>query len=136
MICPHCNCILETVVDHDLPSQHCPGCAGTWISGRSLHTMLAKSNDSARIEQIFNSLVDIDFRASRRRCPSCADRNLKMVIIDNTELDFCSSCKGVFFDPGEIESVLPSIGGAATESEQSSNQSGFWSSLKRLLDTN
>jgi Zn-finger nucleic acid-binding protein len=136
MICPHCNCILETVVDNDLPTQHCPCCSGTWISGRALHAMLARSDDSDRIEQIFNSIIDLDFRDSRRRCPSCANRNLKVVDIDGTDLDFCSSCKGVFFDPGEVESVLPAIGAVAAESGQAAHQSGFWSSLKRLLDRN
>jgi len=135
MICPHCNCILETVVDSDLPTHRCPCCSGTWISGRALHAMLARSNDSARIEQIFDSIIDLDFRDSRRRCPSCADRKLKVVVIDRTELDFCSSCKGVFFDPGEVESVLPAIGGAAEKTE-GAQQSGFWASLKRLLDRN
>jgi Zn-finger nucleic acid-binding protein len=136
MICPHCNCILETVVDSDLPTHHCPCCSGTWISGRALHAMLARSNDSASIEKIFNSLIDLDFRESRRLCPSCANRKLKVVVIDRTELDFCSSCKGVFFDPGEVESVLPAIGGVATKPGQAAKQSGFWSSLKRLLDRN
>jgi Zn-finger nucleic acid-binding protein len=136
MICPHCNSILETVVDSELPAHTCPGCSGTWISGRALHAMLAESNDSARIEQIFNSIMDLDFRESRRRCPSCANRNLKVVVIENTELDFCSSCKGVFFDPGEVESVLPAIGNAAEEPGQAAHQSGFWSSLMRLLDNN
>jgi len=139
MICPHCNCSLEIVADRDLPIHNCPGCSGTWISGRSLHAMLAKSNDSESIEQILDSILDLDYRGSRRQCPSCAGRYLKVVVIEGTELDFCASCKGVFFDLGELERVLPTVAsraGNAGRSGQSAGQGGFWSSLKRMLDAN
>lgn len=139
MICPHCNRSLELVADRDLPVHHCPVCSGTWISGRSLHAMLARSNNSASIEQILDSILDLDFRESHRQCPSCAGRYLKVVVIEATELDFCSSCKGVFFDPGELERVLPGVasqGGKSEKYEHSADQGGFWSSLRRMLDAN
>jgi Zn-finger nucleic acid-binding protein len=139
MICPHCNCNLESVADRDLPVYNCPGCSGTWISGRSLHAMLAKSSDSASIEQILNSILNLDYQQSRRQCPACAGRYLKVVVIETTELDFCSSCKGLFFDPGELERVLPTVvsqGGKPARSGQDESQRGFWSSLKRMLDAN
>ena len=101
--------------------------------------MLAKSSDSASIERIFNSILKLDYRQSRRQCPACAGRYLKVVVIEATELDFCSSCKGVFFDPGELERVLPTVasqGGKPGKSRQSSGKGGFWSSLKRMLDDN
>lgn len=133
MICPNCDCNLDTITDGDLPVHKCPCCSGTWITGRSLHEMLARSSDAAGIERIFKSILDLDYRQSRRQCPSCAQRNLKIVVIDHTELDFCSSCKGVFFDPGEIESVIP---GARKQAGKSTRQSGFRSLFKRLLDNN
>ena len=133
MICPNCNCNLESVADCDLPVHKCPCCSGTWITGRSLHEMLARSSDSAGMERIFRKILDLNYRESRRQCPTCAGRNLKVVVIDHTELDFCSSCKGVFFDPGEIESVLPKIGDNPVKSAK---QSGFRSMFKRLLDNN
>jgi len=139
MICPNCNCSLESVANCDLPVHNCPSCSGTWISGRSLHAMLAKSNDSASIEQILNSILDLDYRQSRRQCPACAGRYLKVVVIEATELDFCSSCKGVFFDPGELERVLPTVasqGGKPGTSGKRASQGGFWASLKRMLDAN
>jgi Zn-finger nucleic acid-binding protein len=139
MICPHCNRSLESVADRDLPVHNCPGCSGTWISGHSLHAMLAKSDDSDSIEQILDSILKLDYRNSRRQCPACVGRYLKIVTIEATELDFCASCKGVFFDPGELERVLPAVtsqGGIPGRSEQSADQGGFWSSLKRMLDAN
>ena len=139
MICPHCNCSLEAVADSDLPVHHCPSCSGTWITGRSLHAMLAKSSDSASIERIFNSILKLDYRQSRRQCPACAGRYLKVVVIEATELDFCSSCKGVFFDPGELERVLPTVASQSGKPDRpgkSAGQRGFWASFKRMLDAN
>jgi Zn-finger nucleic acid-binding protein len=101
--------------------------------------MLEKSNDSEGIEQILDSILNLDYRESRRQCPVCAGRYLKVVFIEATELDFCSSCKGIFFDPGELERVLPTVasqGSKPGRSKQSAGQGGFWSSLKRMLDAN
>lgn len=101
--------------------------------------MLAKSSDSDSIEQILDSILDLDYRKSRRQCPACAGRYLKVVVIESTELDFCSSCKGVFFDPGELDRVLPTLasaGGKPRRSARGADQGGFWASLKRLLDDN
>ena len=131
MICPSCHCNLETDADSDLAVHKCPCCSGSWITGRSLHEMLSRNSDSAGVERVFKSILDLDYRESRRKCPSCAQRNLKIVVIDHTELDFCSSCKGVFFDPGEIESVLPK---SATGAGKPVKPSGFKSLFKRLLD--
>ena len=58
---------------------------------------------------MLDSILDLDYRESRRQCPRCAPRPLKVVVIEDTELDFCSRCKGLFFDPGELDHVLPAI---------------------------
>ena len=131
MICPQCNLDLETAPDSDPPVYHCGSCSGTWIGGYSLNSMLAKSNDSSSIEQILNSILELDYRESERVCPRCIGRRLKVVVIEHTELDFCASCKGIFFDPGELQKLLPSIGIGALRPRRAR---GFWAGLKRLLD--
>jgi len=42
-------------------------------------------------------------------CPVCKDA---MIVVEyhNTELDYCNSCKGVWFDAGELELLLKSQG--------------------------
>jgi Zn-finger nucleic acid-binding protein len=73
----------------------------------------------------------LDFRASRRKCPSCSGRHLKAVVVENTELDFCASCKGLFFDPGELERVFPGILGQA---KAANNARNFWHSLLGFIN--
>lgn len=137
MICPQCQCPFETSGDSAQLVHHCPQCSGTWIGGRSLHTMLAQSNDSIGIERILDSILDLDFRKSQRLCPRCTGRHLKVVMIENTELDFCSTCKGLFFDPGELERVLPVIidpASATMKLSKGERHYGFWRNLLRMLD--
>ena len=137
MNCPQCNRGFDTASESDPPVHHCAGCSGTWIGGASLHALLARNSDSSSIEEILDSILDIDYRDSQRMCPACEDRSLKVVDIEGTELDFCSSCKGLFFDPGELERVLPTITSQLGRSEshaRPSDQQGFWASLMRMLN--
>lgn len=66
------------------------------------------------------TLNDVDLRGritvargtTSRDCPRCR-KKLTAVLLqvgaDHLELDRCSTCHGLFFDPGEIESVLDGI---------------------------
>ena len=137
MICPQCKRGFDTATESDPPVHHCSGCSGTWIGGRSLHALLARNNDSASIEQILDSILDLDYRRSERLCPACSGRHLKVVNIEGTELDFCSSCKGLFFDPGELERVLPTITSQLAHTGNyagAAEQQGFWAGLMRMLN--
>lgn len=42
-------------------------------------------------------------------CPACKS---EMIIVEhhNIELDYCTSCRGVWFDAGELELLLQSLG--------------------------
>ncbi len=42
-------------------------------------------------------------------CPACK-QNMIVIEYHNIELDYCSSCKGVWFDSGELELLLKSQG--------------------------
>jgi hypothetical protein len=48
-------------------------------------------------------------------CPVCK-YDMLVVEYQNIELDYCSSCKGVWFDSGELELLLKSYGLAELES--------------------
>jgi len=132
MKCPQCNLDMDLPAASGQPARHCSACSGTWISGRALHDLLEDGDDPSGIAQTLDSMEDLEFSPSRRRCPSCAGRNLKAVIIEDTELDFCPSCKGLFFDPGELERVFPGIH-ELSRGPRRADESGFWASLLRFL---
>ena len=128
MICPQCNLSFDTISDGELPAYNCPTCSGTWIAGRSLHSFLAGSKNAANIEATLDSIFDLEFRESGRKCPSCSGRHLKIVIVEKTELDFCASCKGLFFDPGELNRVFPDILDQG-QGQRENGARGFWHNL-------
>lgn len=95
--------------------------------------MLASGDDSTTIEQTLDSILKLDFYVSQRRCPSCVSRYLKAVVVEDTELDFCANCKGLFFDPGELQRVFPGILNQ-NQGLKGSGGRGFWSSLLDFID--
>jgi Zn-finger nucleic acid-binding protein len=131
MKCPQCNRDLD--IPPGVAPCTCPSCAGVWISGCALRAMFAEDNEQNEVEQTLDSILDANFTESRRRCPSCVGRHLKAVKIDGTELDFCASCKGLFFDPGELERVFPGIKGRGGRSKMTGGR-GFWASLLSFID--
>ena len=133
MICPQCNLDFDSPTDGTLPVYNCSSCGGTWIRGQSLHALQAKNGDSTKIEQTLDTILKLDFKQSRRRCPGCVGRYLKAVVIEHTELDFCATCKGLFFDPGELQRVFPGILDQ-DQDRQNPETRGFWASLQKFID--
>jgi len=130
MKCPQCNHSFDTAPDGDLPVHSCATCSGIWIRGHSLHQLLDGKKDASRFTRKLDSIHELEFRSSRRKCPSCKGRHLKAVVIEKTELDFCPSCKGLYFDPGELERVFPGI----LDQTPDTKASGFWSGLLGLFN--
>jgi len=85
------------------------------------------------VEQTLDSIFKLDFKGSRRHCPNCAGRHLNAVNIGRTELDFCASCKGLFFDPGELGRVFPGIHGQR-RGLHSAGERGFWMTLLKFVN--
>lgn len=96
---------MEPSESRGVSSFTCPACAGTWISGDSLHKLFAIEQNAQDLEQKFEALFDLDFAEGKRQCPHCVNCKLKAVNIEGTEIDFCPQCKGLFFDEGELEKV-------------------------------
>lgn len=98
---------MKTATSGDITVNSCSGCAGTWVPGSSMHLLLNKYDDISDIEEAFEEILDPEFDPGTRPCPQCRHRVLKAVEIDDTEVNFCTRCKGLFFDRGELEAVFP-----------------------------
>lgn len=109
MKCPRCDTELDPTDSGDVHSCSCLNCFGSWISAGALHRLFVESRGRNRLEGELASLLELNFSVSRRACPSCNGRRLKSVVIERTELDYCASCKGLFFDYGEVDRVFPSL---------------------------
>lgn len=107
MKCPRCAETMQIVERDDVRSRICPSCNGAWISDTSLHKLFAREEDTPHIEEALETILSLDFRDGNLPCPTCLGRRLKTLEVEGVELDYCIGCKGLFFDPGELERVFP-----------------------------
>lgn len=107
MKCPRCAGEMEAVENDGIRSSNCPACRGVWIGGASLDKLFAREIDAPHIEDALDTFMSLDFRDGRLPCPACRGRRLNTLEIEGVELDYCIGCKGLFFDPGELEQVFP-----------------------------
>jgi Zn-finger nucleic acid-binding protein len=128
MICPRCNTSLEIREIDGITTSTCPGCKGNWIGATALAALFARDRDAPRIEEALDAILDLDFHDSLRQCPKCRVRPLKAIMVDGIELDYCTACKGLYFDQGELEQVFPSTLGqaAAKGGTPADTLSQFW----------
>jgi hypothetical protein len=40
------------------------------------------------------------------KCPKCGNVDMDRERVEDIELDRCPACRGIFFDPGELQAVL------------------------------
>lgn len=107
MLCPKCGNAMTTSSSGATTTSSCVNCSGTWIGGRSLAAFFSNYASASNIEEAFEEIAELEFSGGERACPACAGQRLKAVQVDGTELDYCTSCKGLFFDQGELETVFP-----------------------------
>ena len=107
MKCPRCAETMQTVERDDVRSRVCPSCNGAWISDTSLHKLFAREEEAPHIEETLDTFMSHDFRDGKLPCPTCPGRRLQTLEVEDVELDYCIGCKGLFFDPGELERVFP-----------------------------
>lgn len=115
MKCPRCGNDLHEATHTGNAVHDCAACQGAWIGGASLHRILAHHGRGLDLESVFEEIAELEFDSGRRQCPACRQRPLMAVDVDDTEVDFCTACKGMFFDPGELETILAGIGQKKTD---------------------
>ena len=74
---------------------------------RHKRLMLSESQDLTADERrvlrdLTDQLAGEALPASKRCCPEC-DRPFALVTVSGVELDCCSKCRGIWFDPGELQ---------------------------------
>ena len=106
MKCPNCADAMEKTVRDDIAIDRCCRCSGIWVNRASFAGLLQKTESDLSIAESFEAMLDTDAEESMRHCPACNNRRLLACYIEDTELDFCTRCKGLFFDEGELESVF------------------------------
>ena len=109
MDCIRCNIRMNKEIKNDVIIDKCPVCDGLWLDYDELEML--QSGEGTKYSTLISELyreneLEEEFKKMDGLCPKCKQTPLEIAILDGVEVDRCPSCKGMFFDWGEVEEVL------------------------------
>ena len=106
MNCPACKNPMVILELNQVEIDFCSACKGIWLDRGELDLIFSSSEkkEIAKLFSVKNNLDEI-----KRRCPVCK-KKMDKVEFENTGIiiDRCSEDHGVWFDSGELKSILKS----------------------------
>lgn len=104
MNCPACKNPMIILELNQVEIDYCTACKGIWLDRGELDLIFSTSEkkEIAKLFSVKNNLDEI-----KRRCPNCK-KKMDKVEFENTGIiiDRCSDDHGVWFDSGELKSIL------------------------------
>jgi Zn-finger nucleic acid-binding protein len=98
--------MMEALTFFDTEVDVCRFCGGVWMDAGELAGYIKRGNVPKRILSSYcldDSRKQVD--EGRRACPRCGDL-LSVTCHKGINLDQCHKCKGIWFDRGEIQSIM------------------------------
>lgn len=115
MNCPSCASELIAVERHAVEVDWCPQCRGLWFDGGELR-LLGQTLGVTGPTPDFSDFSDLPAASSAekpRRCPRCRGKMDKVAAGEDAAralVDRCPSGDGLWFDKGELGTVLGRFG--------------------------
>lgn len=110
MDCIRCGTRMRKAEKDGVLIDRCPRCNGLWLDAGELEKLeQGKEADRAQlVHQARNELLQESHRlvSIAGMCPKCQVKKLNEIQKRGVKLDYCSNCKGLFFDETELERVL------------------------------
>lgn len=106
-VCPKCDISLLILRFHGIEIDCCERCRGLWLDEGELAELLVRTGGSSASAQ-FVAELGLDPQAGRTTrylCPRC-DQALQEFQRDKLLLDLCPRAHGIWFDAGELRSLL------------------------------
>ena len=107
MNCAVCSNPMITLELDQVETDYCLTCRGIWLDKGELEQLLGDTLQAQQVLQSFQ--IAQDCKESPRRCPICGKKMEKVLAgpeSKTTLLDRCKKGHGLWFDSGELESVL------------------------------
>jgi Zn-finger nucleic acid-binding protein len=115
MNCPACKEAMIVVEHNGIELDCCPACRGLWLDASELGLLLG---DAVRARALLEAGNPAHAPGEKpRRCPICRRRMRKCVAADGgtAVTDACRLGHGLWFDEGELFTVLRQKGAAADD---------------------
>ncbi len=104
MICPKDRSPLHDETFAGLPVNACERCKGVWFPFVTLAQVQSLLDDTS-IEKFFDRVSQLpSAEGTLLRCP-VDDTALKVIEHRSVQLDICLTCRGIWFDKGELLEV-------------------------------
>ena len=112
MLCPVCRKPMVIVEFQNIELDTCPDCQGLWFDAQELGQLFDLAGVPERYHDLESQVDRLPHVGPRRRCPRCR-RRLESVRAPSTSgeliLDECPRGDGLWFDRGELESLLTAL---------------------------
>jgi Zn-finger nucleic acid-binding protein len=111
LTCVKCTSVLDRTRIDDVEVDHCPRCGGLWLDHGEVERLGRKmQSDMEKLTRLLSPRkgpppVPTELTV---HCPACTNL-LKEVALGTLHVDFCSRCKGVWLDRGELDAALATL---------------------------
>lgn len=105
MQCPVCQHreLVESMTTQGVIVDFCPDCSGIWLDRGEVFEF---SDNPGRLQRALDD-ASLSGETHDRPCPRCSDRLTSITFLeDDLWVDFCRSCRGFWFDEGELERAV------------------------------
>ena len=134
ILCPKCTEKMSPSIYKIHDYFECIYCNGTWIQGEELIEHLRNAIIGISACEFREVAAAADKSRTKYQCPHCAGHSLEEIRVFETPIEYCPSCEGVFFDPEEINAVLPRFKVSDEESMHADFQAAaHWFRIFRAL---
>lgn len=105
LVCPVCRLDMQAITVEDLELDYCRMCGGLWFDPGELEKILNRTNLPKRVlEPVAYDLTRRKVGEGERICPRCSVV-MKVINYQDTPVDVCTACKGMWFDRYEVAMV-------------------------------
>lgn len=109
MNCPGCASPMQLVKYEGVMIDQCGSCGGTWLDYKEISRIIQSTeeefSDQERSQAFETKSLDTRPSGKTLQCSSCKTplETFYYLINSGVVLDRCNSCKGIYFDAGELE---------------------------------
>jgi Zn-finger nucleic acid-binding protein len=112
LTCVKCTSVLDRTRIDDVEVDHCPRCGGLWLDHGETERIAKKmAADVDRLKRLLAARpgpppIPTELAV---HCPACTG-DLRELPLGGIHIDYCTRCKGVFLDRGELDATLAALG--------------------------
>jgi Zn-finger nucleic acid-binding protein len=125
MECPVCLKTMEAQELFNIETNLCHLCGGVWLDAGELADYIKQGNIPNKL--LANYCIDDSFKKveeGNRECPRC-NNMLQLLSHRGINVDFCYRCRGVWFDKGELKTLLLSYYNEVDEDTRQRRKQNF-----------